>query len=89
MGGLPWITTQSVASGIAAALASVPATFVSFALVQAETGTWRWSETTGSMLTASTGLRMLTTDAPRQVDPRTFQAMPLAGGGVLQATFYL
>jgi hypothetical protein len=84
-----FIETRSAASGVLVGFASAPATNISFAAVQVDTGTWRWSETSGSQLTASSGLLMTAADGVQRVDPAKFRAMPIGGAGVLQAGFYL
>jgi hypothetical protein len=84
-----FVETQVVASGISVGFASAPATNISFALVRVDTGTWRWSESSGSYLTASTGLLVSAVDGSREVNPAKFRAMPVGGAGVLQAQFYL
>lgn len=85
-----FVETQVVASGAGMiGFASAPATNIGYALIRVDTGTWRYSETSGSMLTASTGLLLTALDDTRQVDPAKFRAIPIGGGGTLQALFYL
>lgn len=76
------------ASGAVTAIPSVP-TGADNCIIRMDIGTARWSETTGSGLTASTGLIISAADAPFRIsNPAAFAFVPLGGAATLQALPY-
>lgn len=87
------IMLASGASGIVTFLASSAPSGIPVgadnAVIRMDVGTARWSETTGSFLTASTGLIMSAADAPFRIgNPAAFAFVPLGGAAALQALPY-
>src|SRR6266566_3137157 len=81
----------SGASGVLTGFASIPSG-ADNAIVRVDSGTVRWSETTGSWLNASIGLLLSAVDPPfrigGQIPLAAFRIVPLGGGAALQAAYY-
>lgn len=86
-----FIEVASGASGILRALASAPTT-ADNAIVRVETGTVRWSETTGSWLNASVGLLLSAVDQPFRIGAGVplngFAFVPVGGAAAMQIVYY-
>jgi len=86
-----FLELASVASGIFRALASTPSG-ADNAIVRCDTGTVRWSETTGSWLNASIGLLLSAADPPFRIGGgvplSAFAFVPIGGGGAIQVSYY-
>lgn len=86
-----FLELASAASGILTGLASTP-TLADNAILRVDTGTVRWSETTGSYLNASIGLLLSGADPPfrvgGQVPLSAFKFVPLGGGAAIQLSYY-
>lgn len=84
LSGIPTTNTVPTSAG----LASIPV-LADNAIIRVEGATCRWSETTGSMLSASTGLLVSPADAPFRISNlAAFRITALGNGGVLQAAYY-
>lgn len=84
------IPTTGAAAGTAtsAGLASIPPG-ADNAILRIEGASCRWSETGGSMLTASTGLLINGGDAPfRIANLSAFRICALGSGGIGQVAYY-
>jgi hypothetical protein len=78
----------SGASGVLTGFASIPSG-ADNAIIRMESGTARWSETTGSYLTASTGLLISAADPPFRIElPSRFRIYPMAGAAAIQTLYY-
>ena len=86
-----FLELASAASGILTGFASIPSG-ADNAIVRVDVGTVRWSETTGSWLTASTGLLLSAVDPPFRIGGpvglAAFRMYPMGGGAALQAAYY-
>ena len=83
-----FIETLTIATSVTG-LASIPSG-ADNAVIRFEGATVRWSETSGSWLTASTGVPFNPGDAPFRVSNLpAFRAIGLANGGVLNAQYYV
>src|SRR5882724_8314699 len=82
-----------VASGAAAnltALASIPSG-ADNAIIRADSGTYRWSETNGSWINASIGILMSAADPPFRVGGpvglAAFRFVPVRGAAAIRAAY--
>jgi hypothetical protein len=86
-----FLEVASGASGILTGFASIPSG-ADNAIIRWDTGTARWSETTGSWLNASIGLLISNLDPPFRVGGpvglAAFRFVPLAGGAAVQVSYY-
>lgn len=86
-----FLELASAASGVVTKLASIPSGADNF-ILKGDTGTYRWSETTGSWLSASVGLIMSAADPPVRLGagvPLTaFAFVPVGGGAAVQVAYY-
>ena len=86
-----FIEVASGASGILRPLASAP-TAADNAIIRVETGTVRWSETSGSWLNGSVGLLLSAADPPFRIGAgvplSAFGFVPVGGGAALQVSYY-
>lgn len=86
-----FIEIASGASGILTALASIPSG-ADNAIIRVDVGTVRWSETTGSWLTASTGLILGAVDGAFRIGAgaplSAFRFYPMGGAAAVQVAYY-
>lgn len=86
-----FIEAASGASGVLRALASIPSG-ADNALIRVDSGTVRWSETTGSWLNASQGLLLSAADAAFRIGEgvplSSFAFVPMGGGAAIQVSYY-
>lgn len=86
-----FLECASGASGVLTKLASIPSGADNFVL-KGDSGTYRWSETSGSWLNASIGLIMSAADPPVRLGagvPLTaFAFVPVGGGAAVQVAYY-
>jgi len=86
-----FLEIASGASGILTKLASIPSGADNF-VIRGDTGTYRWSETTGSWLNASIGPIMSAADPPMRLGagvPLTaFAFVPIGGAAAVQVSYY-
>lgn len=85
---LQFLELASGASGVLRSLASIPSG-ADNAVIKFDSGTARWSETSGSWLTASTGLLMSQADPPLRIESLTkFQFYPMGGAAAVSVLYY-
>src|SRR3954465_2900574 len=86
-----FIEMASGASGILTGFASIPSG-ADNAIIRFDTGTARWSESTGSSLSASLGLLISAADPPFRVGGpvglAAFKFVPMGGAAAVQAVYY-
>lgn len=86
-----FLEIASGASGILRTLASAP-TLADNAIVRVETGTVRWSETSGSWLNASIGFPLAAVDQPFRIGNgvplSAFAFVPVGGAAAIQVSYY-
>lgn len=90
---LNFIETASGASGVVIGLASIPSG-ADNAVIRFEAGTARWSETSGSWLSATAvpsgrGLVISGADPPFRIDGlSTFRFIPVGGAAAVNVLYY-
>ena len=88
-----FLEVASGASGILRTLASAPTT-ADNAIIRVESGTVRWSETTGSWLSATAGVGLLLSGADQPfrigagVPLSAFAFVPVGGAAQIQVAYY-